>query len=263
MSSGFRLNLQEFEGPLDLLLYLVRKNDLNVLELSIAEIADQYIAFIEEMQRIDLDIASEYLVMAATLAWFKSRLMLPRVQEDDEEIAELRSELIEKLLEYERYKAAAETLDERPRLGRETFDARIEPLAEQDDARPWAPISIFALMEAFSEVLARMPESSTGPLEFTAPKRNVEDGARALERAFRTRWRYTLSELLADAEDRIDLIVRFLALLELVRLGELAAVAEADGGEIHIERRNEAPAAHYADLVRGAWDGTTEDDTDR
>lgn len=261
MAEEFRLNLAQFEGPLDLLLYLVRKNDVNILELSVAAIADQYIAFIDKIQAINLDIAADYLVMAATLAWVKSRLMLPRVQEDDDEIEDIRQELIEKLLAYERFKKVAEQLDERPLLGRELFAANVDAVLPEGEDRPWAAVSVFALMEAFAEVLASMPDQGIkGPLQFVLPRRTVEEGAQVLQRAFMQKQRYTLFELVGNAADKGEVIVRFLALLELIKNGELAAVREEGGdGEIHILRVDpHAAIPDYAELVKGAYDGTNE-----
>lgn len=274
MSEEFRINLAQFEGPMDLLLFLVRKNDVNILDLSMSEVADQYIGFIDKMQSLNLDVAADYLVMAATLAWVKSRLMLPRVQEDDEEIEDLRRELIEKLLAYERIKQAAELLDERPLLGRELFVANVEAVLPDGEDRPWAPVSVFALMEAFAEVLASMPDRGTkGPLQFVLPRRTVEEGAQRLQHAFRQKGRYTLQELLADAADKAEIVVRFLALLELIKSGELRAVLEVSGDDsderqtisaanIHIMRVDpEAPQPDYAGMVRGAYDEAIETDT--
>lgn len=264
MAEEFRLNLAQFEGPLDLLLYLVRKNDINILELSMAAIADQYIAFIHKIQAINLDVAADYLVMAATLAWVKSRLMLPRVHEDDDEIEDIRQELIEKLLAYERFKKAAEQLDERPLLGRELFLANVDVVLPEGEERPWAAVSIFVLMEAFAEVLANMPDQGVkGPLQFVLPRRSVEEGAKFLQCAFMEKPRYTLLELVANSTDKGEVIVRFLALLELIKCGELAAVhEEGANGEIHIIRADPNVAMpNYTELVKGAYDGTNKNNS--
>lgn len=264
MSEAFRLDLDLFEGPLDLLLYLIRKEDVDVRRLRVADVAEQYIRFIETMQQINLDVASEYLVMAATLTWMKSRMLLPRVEEDDEEVEDLRAELIEKLLEYEQFKQAAEWLDDRPLLGRDYFPARADASTEEAPDRELEPVSVFALVEAFARILDRLPEGGREPvMRLVLPQRSLEDGAVSLRSRFRTRSRLLLRELIEDTADRNDLIVRFLALLELIRVGELCAVRELDDEEIHIARRRpDQPLPDYASMVKGAY-GPAEDDSDR
>lgn len=265
-SFDFCLAVEEFEGPLDLLLYLIRRDDIDLMELRVAEIADQYLNFIDTMQALDLDVASEYLLMAATLAWMKSRVLLPRDDTGDEEIEDLRAELIQKLLEYERFQRASERLDERPLLGRETFRTAVEVELAGDADRTWAPVSVYALVDVLAELLATMPEiDPQSALIFEAQPRTIEEGAQAWASFFARGSRFLLREVLAEAQDRSDLVVRFLALLELIKIGELVAVQEAAGGEIHIARADATqPIPDYAAMVKGAYEyGTTEGNGDR
>jgi len=265
VNAELRLSLEVFEGPLDLLLFLIRQHELTPSDLRVAEIADQYLNFLENAEQINLDVAGEYLVMAATLAWMKSRLLLPRVEtEGDEEVEAVRSELIEKLVAYERFKQAAEKLEDRPLLGRERFGARAEPTGIRTE-RTLAPVKVYALVNALDKILARVaPQPEL--MNFVIPKRTLGEGAGALAALFRRRQRVVLTELFADAEDRADVIVRFLALLELIRLGELqvslSPAAEVAPEQIYVARcRAAEDVPDYGTMIQGAY-GTNEDPSD-
>lgn len=255
MSEAFRIDLSLFEGPLDLLLHLVRRHDIDLRELPVAEIAEQYVAFLDSLQALDLELASEYLVTAATLVWLKSRALLPRDDPEAEAAEDLRRELIERLLDYERFKLAAGRLDDRPRLGRDHWGAAVERPPADPDGRPWAPVSLHDLVDAFAQVLKRMPDPAReAVLRYVLPERTIEEGAAALARHLERRPRATLVELLGDSADRADLVVRFLALLELIRVGALQALAESDSDVIWIVRppADGAPG-DFARMVRGAY----------
>ena len=206
--------LDSFEGPLDLLLYLIRRHRLDISAISIQAVAHQYMEYVELMRQSRLDLAGEYLVMAATLAEMKSRILLPRpATEDDEEEEDPRAELIRRLQEYERFKEAAENLDRLPRQERDFFVAQapMDPEAET----PKAEASLLDLLEAFRGVLARgelQQDHQVGAQGLTVRQRMTEilnkiDGG--------TAFRFT--ELLDPAEGREGLAITFLALLELTR----------------------------------------------
>src|SRR5262245_45611952 len=150
------IKLQVFEGPLDLLLHLIRLNEVDVTDLPVAEIAEQYTEYVALMHELDLDVAGEYLLMAATLAWIKSRMLLPPSEDGEEaEGADPRAELVARLLEYQRFKEVAEQLGDRTLEGRDVFAAQVEGAEERpDDERPLA-VSLVALLEAFRRVLAK------------------------------------------------------------------------------------------------------------
>jgi segregation and condensation protein A len=216
------VKLQAFEGPLDLLLHLIRLNEVDVTDIPIAEIAAQYAEYVALMQELDLDVAGEYLLMAATLAWIKSRMLLPPSEGEADEGPDPRAELVARLLEYQRYKEVSEQLGERTLEGRDVFAARapeLEPAPEEE--RPLA-VSLVALLEAFRRVLARAGgsgrhEVSTEPVSvrermLVVMKALAEHESLDFERIF---------ELDAEARTRPLLIATFLAILELVRLGVL------------------------------------------
>lgn len=158
----YRVKLNLFEGPLDLLLYLIRKNELNIYDIPISAITEQYLQYIKMMKGLNLDIASEYLVMAATLTQIKSRMLLPTPEEGEAEEEDPRAELIRQLLEYQKYKEAADTLISREILGRDTF---VRSMKEEEILEPEGPgveASLFELLDAFRSVLKKAADANAG-----------------------------------------------------------------------------------------------------
>ena len=206
--------LDSFEGPLDLLLYLIRRHRLDITVISIQAVARQYMEYVELMRQSRLDLAGEYLVMAATLAELKSRTLLPRpTADEDEEEEDPRAELIRRLQEYERFKEAAAELDRLPRAERDFFAVR-SPMDPEADP-PRAEASLLDLLEAFQGVLRRSQlhqEHHVSPQGLTVRQR-MSDILGRLEGE--TAYRFT--ELLDPAEGREGLAVTFLALLELAK----------------------------------------------
>jgi segregation and condensation protein A len=244
------IKLQAFEGPLDLLLHLIKLAEVDITDIPIAEIAAQYTEYVGLMHELDLDVAGEYLLMAATLAWIKSRMLLPpEGAGEEDEGPDPRAELVARLLEYQRYKEAAEQLGERSLEGRDVFAARtpeLEPPSEEE--RPLA-VSLVALLEAFRRVLAR--STGSGRHEVTAEPIHVRDRMLAVMEAL-ARCESIEFERIFEldperARSRALLIATFLAILELVRLAALRVYQglDADGvpeGPIRL-RRAEGPAA--------------------
>jgi len=206
--------LDSFEGPLDLLLYLIRRHRLDISAISIQSVAHQYMEYVELMRQTRLDLAGEYLVMAATLAEMKSRILLPRpATADEEEEEDPRADLIRRLQEYERFKEAAEALDRLPRQERDFFVARapMDPEAQT----PRAEASLLDMLEAFRGVLQRselQQDHQVGAQGLTVRQR-MTDILHRIEGG--TAFRFT--ELLSPEEGREGLAVTFLALLELSR----------------------------------------------
>ena len=243
------IKLQVFEGPLDLLLHLIRLNEVDITDLPIAAIAQQYAEYVALMQELDLDVAGEYLLMAATLAWIKSRMLLPPSGEGEEaEGADPRAELVARLLEYQRFKEAADQLGERTLEGRDVFAMRgegAEPLP--DDERPLA-VSLVALLEAFRRVLARA--GGTGRHEVTGEPVGVRERMLAVMDAlarFDSIEFERIFELEGGPLTRPLLIATFLAVLELVRLAAVRvyqgmSAAGVPEGPIRL-RRAEGPGA--------------------
>lgn len=226
----YRVTLELFEGPLDLLLYLIKKNEIDIYDIPIATITEQYLQYLKMMKNLNIEVASEYLVMAATLAQIKSRTLLPPPEEEETDEEDPRADLVRQLLEYQRYKDAAEGLISREMLGRDTFTPETIPEIE-----PTAPegveieASLFELLDAFRVVLSRVSErGETG--EFTLEEvsqsrislseRMDEIIIQLGEAAEKTPEQVGIpfEELFRDQATRSMVIVTFLALLELMRL---------------------------------------------
>ena len=240
LDPNFQLKLPTFEGPLDLLLHLCSKHELDIVNLPVAFITERYLDYIRLMERLDLDIASEYLVMAATLAHIKSKLLLPQEPEDqndeNEEGEEIdpRQELIRRLLEYQKYKAAAEDLGARGVAGRDVFLRGMEA-PEATGPAPLAGIGLFKLLDAFQVVLKRA--KSDLAFQITAEGVTIQDRMTQLTEQLRVRRRCTFDELFSDAKTIYDVVVTFLAILEMAKR-RFASVYQTDpSAPIHLEYR--------------------------
>lgn len=207
--------LEAFEGPLDLLLYLIRRQNLDVLDIPIADITKQYMSYIGLMENLDLEVAAEYLLMAAMLAEIKSRMLLPRPEEEDEE-NDPRAELVRRLQEYERYQKAAEDVAELPRMERDIFPASAEPpLIERRAPEP--DVDMKELMIAFQEVLQRADMFTTHHIR-REPLSVRERMSLLLAAVSDNSDGFTeFTSLFTAAEGRMGVVVTFLAVLELVK----------------------------------------------
>jgi segregation and condensation protein A len=233
------LKLERFEGPLDLLLHLIRKNEVSVYDIPIALITEQYLQYLNLMQELNLDVASEFLVTAATLIHIKSRQLLPRPEsaagavEDD---VDPRDALVRRLVEHQRFKAAAELLHERETLRSAQWtrpDARVEAIAGEP-VEPELDVDLFGLLAAFRRVLER----AKGQPSVLLPPEQISIETRIeqlLERLSETE-ACGFDDLFDDLASRGDLIVTFLALLEMIRL-KLVRVFQQSAGPIRIYKR--------------------------
>ena len=226
--------LEAFEGPLDLLLYLIRRQNLDILEINVAEITRQYMGYIDLMSSIQLELAAEYLVMAAMLAEIKSRMLLPRqiMEEDDE--GDPRAELIRRLQEYERFKTAAEDIDEIPRVGRDLHQASADaPGREQQ--RQYPDVDMREILTALADVLRRaeMFESHHIQREKLSTRERM---SQVLER-LRGEQFIPFVSLFKVAEGRLGVVVTFLAVMELIKESLVEIVQNESFGPIHIKAR--------------------------
>jgi segregation and condensation protein A len=224
--------LEAFEGPLDLLLYLIRRQNLEILDIPIAEITRQYMEYIELMADMRLELAAEYLVMAAMLAEIKSRMLLPRSTQAEEEPEDPRAELVRRLQEYERYKQAAEDLDALPQLGRDVYPVQAE-LADQRATRPPPGVALREVLLAFREVLQRAEMFS---------HHHVQREPLSV----RERMSHVLSALDADhftefvslfrvEEGRRGVVVTLLAVLELIKESLIELIQPEPFGAIYVK----------------------------
>lgn len=225
--------LPRFEGPLDLLLHLIKRDEIDIYDIPIAHITNQYLQYIELMQLLDLDVAGEFLVMAATLMRIKAKMLLPVPKSDDEEDeADPREELVQRLLEYRLYKEASETLKSQEGLRRSIFERGIVPTEDDAGPLPLAPATLFDLLEALNRVMARRPERVVYQVQTEAW--DIEDKMSLIARTVAEDGRLLFSALMATATARMEIVVSFMALLELVKLGTIAIVQDANFADILI-----------------------------
>jgi len=226
--------LEAFAGPLDLLLYLIRKQNIDILDIPVAEITRQYMSYVELMQAARLDLAAEYLVMAAMLAEIKSRLLLPRPPAQNEEEEDPRAELIRRLQEYERCKQAAELLDALPRVEREIILAHL-PAPAFERPKPLPKVTLEALLQALAEVIQRSEHLTHHQVSREALSVRIRM-SELLQRLRGTGF-VPFSQLLNAEEGRLGLVVSFMALLELVKEALIELVQNSDCSTIHLRAK--------------------------
>ena len=229
-----RVQLEIFEGPLDLLLHLIKKNEVSITDIPIALITEQYLATMELMQTLDLDLAGEFLVMAATLIHIKSRLLLPAGEEEaeEEEGVDPRAELVRRLLDYQRYKEAAAELEQREVLTRDVF-VRASAPTEEAGPREFREVSVFELLGALKRVIDRLPKDVVH--EVTLEKVSVREKMTLLLDKLRDQSRVVFESLFAGVKSRIEIVVTFLAMLELVKVRAIRIYQDDMAGPIVIE----------------------------
>ncbi len=235
----YKVKLEVFEGPLDLLLYLIKKDEINIYDIPIARITDEYLEYIELMKMLDINVASEFIVMAATLIQIKSRMLLPveeRASEEEEEV-DPREELVRQLLEYKKFKDAAGQLEELELKRADVFTRSPEEDSFDDENgdEPFFEASVFDLIAAFSEVLKGVSKEEFQEIikdEFT-----VEEKVHEILQLLKRDSRIFFSNLFRDAKNKLEIIARFLALLELIRLKLILVRQHKEFGEIEIVKR--------------------------
>ncbi len=227
--------LEAFEGPLDLLLYLIRRQNIDILEIDVSEITKQYVAYVEVMEAMQFELAAEYLVMAAMLAEIKSRMLLPRTsEEDEEEESDPRAALIRRLQEYERFKQAAEDIDDLPRLHREIHIAKAKG-PDKNITRPDPDVDIKELLVALSEVLRRanMFESHYVEMEKLSTRERM---GQVLDQLSGKPFLPFVS-LFKVKEGRLGVVVTFLAVMELIKEQLVEIVQTEAFGSIHVKAK--------------------------
>lgn len=233
MSTNFQLEI--FEGPLDLLLHLIKKNEVNITDIPIATITEQYLATLELMQTLNLDMAGEFLVMAATLIHIKSRMLLPESDaetDEEEEGGDPREELMRRLLEYQRFKEAAGELGQRDVLTRDVFVRATAP-TEKPLPTAFRELSVFELLTALRRVLERLPKDEFH--EVTLEKITVREKMTLVLERLRVDGQVMFESLFTDAGTRMAVIVTFLAMLELVKIRAIRIFQDRLDGPIIIE----------------------------
>jgi segregation and condensation protein A len=252
---GYEVKLERFEGPLDLLLHLISRDEIDIYDIPIAHITRQYLEYIELMRMLDLDVAGEFLVMAATLMRIKAKMLLPAPPSLAEDEIDPRDELVQRLLEYRQFKEASTTLKEREEARRLLYERGRVPGDEEAGPLPLAPATLFHLLDALNRVLARLPARTV--LELEGEAYDIEEKIAGIHRRVLVAGRLSFETLLAECRSRLEMIVTFLALLELLKLNRLVAVQSTTFGEIELappedEAPAQAPAGHE---VEGGSDG--------
>ncbi len=244
VTARFRVALPSFEGPLDLLLHLIREHRIDIFDIPIALITDKYLEMLKAMKELDLDIAGEFLLMAATLAHIKSRVLLPSSEplpEEEQEQVDPREELVRRLLTYQKYKDAAEQLAGRGLLDRDVFARRSSaaPIAEEGPAG-LIEVSIFKLVEALARLMREV--KSETPHQVFLDRVSLSETITSFIERLRERPELTLREFVlgapGEARDRYKVVVAFLAVLELCRMRLVRVLQEENGGELLVRLRN-------------------------
>ncbi|MGA9538706.1 MAG: segregation/condensation protein A [Desulfobacterales bacterium] len=205
-----------FEGPMDLLVHLIKKNEIDIYDIPIAMVTEQYLSYLEWLKSMNIDFAGDFLVMAATLAHIKSRMLLPTVSDEDDD-EDPRMEIARPLAEYLQLKSAAEELSRRALLGENTFvrqPAEVRDLVPRDEE--FIKIGLFELIDAFQQILKNI--SAEERLELTSDSISVKDRISELVDLFEEKKSLTFEELFAGAPNKSDVIITFLAILEMVKL---------------------------------------------
>jgi segregation and condensation protein A len=234
--------LQKFEGPLDLLLYLIRKEEMDIFDIKINEITSQYLEYIKLIKELDIEVASDFIAMAATLIHIKSRMLLPKYDEEGNVIEQEdpRKELVQKLIEYEKYKEAAKMLNERPLLGRDIFARGTrEVLKVEDDSVELEENALFSLISAYRKAIKsfqkKIHKVSQKAQSIAARILEIKDHILVGKRV-------TMNELIFNMnEKRLQVLITFLSLLELGKMGFVALFQSENFGEIYIEGKKEIP----------------------
>ena len=243
---NYKIQLEKFEGPLDLLLYLIKKNDLDIYDIPIAQITEQYMEYIEAMQMMNLEIIGDFLVMAATLMQIKSKMLLPpdplaQVQEE----MDPRDELVRRLEEYQKFKEVAEQLKAKESLRQDLFqrvvdEAKLNELKE-DAQEVLFEASLFDLINALNAALKKVPEKKA--YEIQQEEYTVENKIHTIVHLLLERSQISLVEMFQKCSGKKEMIVTFIAILELIRLKEIVAVQRRMFEDIMVMRNavNETP----------------------
>ena len=241
----YEVRLEAFEGPLDLLLHLIREHEIDIYDIPIAAITEQYLEYIRLMETLDLALAGEFLEMAATLIRIKVRMLLPPPIDESVEEEDPREQLVRQLVEYKKFKEAAQTLSGYEIDRRDHFqhgvDTRVYHSSDEDEIETGdflRDLTLFDLVDCLREVLARIPER-IDVHEVNLDQISVEDQLEFIRERIRTSDVTTFRALFISASGRAEIVATFIALLELIRLGEIVAAQSSVFGEIEIKARME------------------------
>src|SRR3972149_1478474 len=214
-TSSYKIELPFYEGPMDLLLHLIKKNEIDIYDIPIALVTEQYLEYIEMLKVLNLDTIGDFLVMAATLMHIKSKMLLPPDPEEDAEEADPREELVKRLIEYRKFRDAAEKLSGREQYYSELYDrdASIEGLKKEEIL---LEVSVFDLISAFRSIIVRVKDKEFH--EVTIEKLTINDKISDIMEKLNFSKSLTLQQLFEEMDSKYEMVVTFLALLELIKL---------------------------------------------
>lgn len=249
---SYKVKLDIFEGPFDLLLYLIKRNELNIYDIPITGILEQYLQYLELMRMLDLNIAGEFIVVAATLMQIKSKMLLPQetnvLDEIPEDEKDPRAELVRRLLEYKQFKEAAEQLRFKERARQDIF--KRQPVEDPVSGESFFEATLFDLINAFSKALKDVPKDLI--YEVIKDEFTVEGKVHELLHMFTQKQRLKLSNLFLEAKSKLEIIATFLAVLELIRLKEVIVIQQAVFGDIEVLRNQKHMSPKVASEVSAA-----------
>lgn len=244
---SINIRLERFEGPMDLLLHLINKAEVDISDIPIAEITDQYLTIIHEMKEMNMDVASEFILMAATLLEIKSKMLLPvHKKKADEEVEDPREELVRKLIEYKRYKMVSENLKERYDIFEKLFFKDPEPHEDYIKPVPLKDMDIAFLMEGMDRVMLRLTKKKKlkQVREIIRDKTTVEEQLRFLEHYLDKHPICFFDEIFEECDSKYEIIVTFIAVLEMMKRKRISVLQERNFDRIRIERSPEAGGNH-------------------
>ncbi len=245
---SYHIRLTQFEGPLDLLMHLIRRDKINIYDIPISHITKEYLSYIEVMQDLSLEVAGEFFVMAATLMRIKAQMLLPQ-RPDEEEDEDPREELVRNLLEYRKFKEAASHFAEKEGDRRKVFTrpTAAPPAGEQEASL--MEVSIFDLVDAFKKVMEDLRKQISYRIE--KEEYTVEEKVDLIREKVNASSEVLFTELFSGNSDRMEIIVTFLAILEMVKLGELSARQMTSGGDVWLYSPGGAPKEGLKELPDG------------
>lgn len=238
-TDSYRVKLEIFEGPLDLLLYLIKKDEIDIYDIPIAHITKQYLTYLELMQELDIAVAGDFLVMSATLIYIKSKMLLPpepKVGGEDDLSEDPRAELVERLLEYQKFKSASQMLYSRGEIESACYTRG--PL-ESDSKNPEVSATLFDVLRVFREVLKRA--EAQVEMEIARDEMTIAEKLAQIRALLEERERINVRELFEMSRSKRELIITFLALLELVKGWKIYLIQSELFGDIFASRRAVAP----------------------
>jgi len=260
VGAGPRFRLKDFEGPLDLLLFLIKKNEVSIYDIPIASITEQYLGYLSADEGIDLDDLTEFYAMAATLLYIKSRMLLPVEVNLDDEIEDPRRELIDKLIEYQKYKKLSELMEQRElevewSIERKKMQRPL-PFAEEDEL--WEEVDVWDLLKTFSGLVSNL---SSDKIYDLYEEVSTNEKLALMNELLETRKSFSFTDLITRPNSPLDVICAFLAILEAVKFRSIAIYQHKLFGDIVIRRREDGPAPGSLSESSGQSDASPEPDS--